>query len=456
MPGLTLTRCDIIWEFAFTSAAHCTCTWHYGLQTSHCSTAAIALKSEETGLQVSVHLDALGWEQATKGDTATSEYWQFAPRETTLDLTSIASQQGNDDEAVSPGLRTPPSAHERRRTSTQRLARDSHPSTINESPGPSPANSFQLQQQPVLPVSQHTDLALPTDSGHLRRLTGTTQQQVQITPHPCSSQPQDPLCRPQSQPENLPRVVGYDQTQSSRTEPQAAGKLPYNNTNLHQRLKDRSQEDEEQPASSSQLQHSAAAPQPETGTMLYIGDDSIQLQQAFGDVQEQRSRQGLAEPQAVMLAASPGHQSIPFAPVAHQSQQHQQQPPPPQQQQQQDLAVAQQAHQIPFSSSLSQKPFRQDSAAITPAGLHTSTGLVSEPPSASWQYTKAAASPPTAQQAAIYFSSPSSKAIMPGKMNVQQQLPQASAGDVHTFTPCTAPSFTMTCITWWSPLSCCL
>ncbi|KAL0052266.1 hypothetical protein WJX82_010974 [Trebouxia sp. C0006] len=131
--------------------------------------------------------------------------------------------------------------------------------------------------------------------------------------------------RPQSQPENLPRVVGYDQTQSSRTEPQAAGKLPYNNTNLHQRLKDRSQEDEEQPASSSQLQHSAAAPQPETGTMLYIGDD--------------------------------------------------------------------------------------------------------KPPSASWQYTKAAASPPTAQQAAIYFSSPSSKAIMPGKMNVQQQLPQASADE---------------------------
>ncbi|KAL0027101.1 hypothetical protein WJX79_006042 [Trebouxia sp. C0005] len=57
--------------------------------------------------QVSMHLDALGWEQATKGDTATSEYWQFAPRETTLDLTSFAAQQGNDDEAVSPGLRTP-------------------------------------------------------------------------------------------------------------------------------------------------------------------------------------------------------------------------------------------------------------------------------------------------------------------------------------------------------------
>jgi len=408
-------------------------------------------------LQVSVHLDALGWEQATKGDTATSEYWQFAPRETTLDLTSIASQQGNDDEAVSPGLRTPPSAHERRRTSTQRLARDSHPSTTNGSPGPSPANSFQLQQQPVLLLSQHTDLAMPTDSRYLRRLTGTTQQQMQITPHPCSNQPQDPLCRPQAQPETLPRVVGYDQTQSSRTEPQAAGKLPYNNTNLHQRLKDRSQEDEEQPASSSQLQHSAAAPQPKTGTMLCIGDDSIQLQQAFGDIQEQTSRQGLAEPQAIMLAASPGHQSTPFAPVAQQSQQHQQQPPPPQQQQQQqDLALAQQAHQIPFSSSQSQKPFRQDSAATTLAARHASTGLVSEPPSASWQYTKAAASPPTAQQEATYFSSPTSNAIMPGKMIVQQQLPQASAGDVHTFTPCTAPSFTMTCITWWSPLSCCL
>ena len=386
-----------------------------------------------------MHLDALGWEQATKGDTITSEYWQFAPRETTLDLTSIASQQGNDDEAVSPGLRTPPSAHERRRTSTQRLARDSHPSTTNGSPGPSPANSFQLQQQPVLPLSQHTDLALPTDSRHLHRLTGTTQQQVQITPYPCSSQPQDPLCRPQSQPETLPHVVGYDQTRSSRTEPQAADKLPYNNPTLHQRLKDRSQEDEEQLASSSQLQPSAAAPQPKTGTMLYIGDDSIQLQQAFGDIREQRSRQGLAKPQAIMLAASPGHQSTPFAPVAQQSQQHQQQPPPPQQQQQQqqDLAVAQQAHQIPFSSSQSQKPFRQDSAATTPAVLHASTGLVSEPPSASWQYMKAAASPPTAQQVATYCSSPSSNAIMPGRMIVQQQLPQASAGVNHTFTPCT-------------------
>ena len=362
-----------------------------------------------------MHLDALGWEQATKGDTATSEYWQFAPWETTLDLTSIASQQGNDDEAVSPGLRTPPSAHERRRTSTQRLARDSHPSTTNGSPGPSPANSFQLQQQPVLPLSQHTDLALPTDGGHLRRLTGTIQQQVQITPHPCCSQPQDPLCRPQSQPETLPRVVGYDQTQSSRTEPQAAGKLPYNNPNLHQRLKKRSQEDEEQPASSSQLQHSAAAPQPKTGTMLHIGDDSIQLQQAVGDIQEQRSKHGLAEPQAIILAATPGHQSNPFAPVAQQSQ----------------------AHQIPLSSSQSQRPFRQDSAATTPARLHTSTGLVSEPPSAFWQYTKAAASTPTAQQAATYFSSPTSNAIMPGKMIVQQQLPQASAGAIHTFTPCT-------------------
>ncbi len=401
-------------------------------------TAAFALKSEETGLQVSVHLDALGWEQATTGDTATSEYWQFAPRETTLDLTSIASQQGNDDEAVSPGLRTPPSAHERRRTSTQRLARDSHPSTTNGSPGPSPANSFQLQQQPVLPLSQlHTDLVLPTDSRHLRRLTGTTQQQVQISPHPCSSQPQDPLCRPQSQPETLPRVVGHDQTQSLRSEPQAVGKLPYNNSNLHQRVKDWPQENEEQTASSSQLQHSAAAPQPKTKTMLYVGDDSIQLQQAFGDIQEQRSRQGLAEPQAIMLAASPGHQSSPFAPVAQQSQQHQQQRSPPQQQQQQDLALEQQAHQIPFSSSQSQKPFRQDSAATTPATLHTATGLVSEPPSAAWQYTKAAASTPTAQQVATYFSSPTSNAIMPGQMIVQQQLPQASAGDVHTFTPCT-------------------
>ncbi len=436
MPGLTLTRCDIIWEFAFTSPAPCPCTWHYGLQTTHCGTAAIAMKSEETGLQVSVHLDALGWEQATKGDTATSEYWQFAPRETMLDLTSIASQQGNDDEAVSPGLRTPPSAHERRRTSTQRLARDSHPSTTNGSPGPSPANSFQLQQQPVLPLSQHTDLALPTDSRHLRRLTGTTEHQVQITPHPCSSQSQDPLYRPQAQPETLPCVVGHDQTQSSRSEPQVVGKLPYNNSNLHQALKDRSQEDEEQPANGSQLQHSAAAPQPKTGTMLYIGDDSFQLQQAFGDIEEQRSRQGLAEPQAIMLAASPGHQSTPFAPVAQQSQQHQQQPPPPQPQQQ-DLAVAQQAHQIPFSSSQSQKPFRHGSAATTLAVLHASTGLVSEPPSASWQYTKAAASPPTAQQVTTYCSSPTSNAIMHGRMIVQQQLPEASTGVIHTFTPCT-------------------
>ncbi len=403
----------------------------------------IALKSEETGLQVSVHLDALGWEQATKGDTAASEYWQFAPRETTLDLTSIASQQGNDDEAVSPGLRTPPSAHERRRTSTQRLARDSHPSTTNGSPGPSHANSFQLQQQPFLPLSQDTALALPTDSCHLRRLTGTTEQQVQTTPHPCSSQPQDPLYRPQAQPQTLPHVVGYDQTRSLRTEPQAAGKLPYNNTNLHQRLKDRSLEDEKQPASSSQLQHSAAAPQfetgtiqPKTGTMLYIGDDSIQLQQAFGDIEEQRSKQGPAEPQAIMLAASPGHQSTPFAPVAQQSQQHQQQPPPPQPQQQ-DWQMAQQAHQIPFSSSQSQKPLRQDSAATTPAVLHASTGLVSEPPSASWQYTKAAASPSSTQPVANYCSSPTSNAIMPGRMIVQQQLPDAFAGVNHTLIPCT-------------------
>ncbi|DBA87927.1 TPA: hypothetical protein ACH3X1_004915 [Trebouxia sp. C0004] len=379
--------------------------------------------------QVSVHLDALGWEQATKGDTATSEYWQFGPRETTLDLTSIASQHGNDDEAVSPGLRTPPSAHERRRTSTQRLARDSNPSTITGSPGPSPANSIQLQQQPVLPLSQpHTDLVLPNENRHFHRLTGTTQQQVQITPHACSSQPQDPLCRPQSQPETLPRVVGHDQTQSIRSQSQAVGKLPYTNSNLHQHLKDWAQENAEQAASSLLLQHSAAAPQPKTETMLYIGDGSIQLQQAFADIQEQRSRQGLAEPQAVMLAASPGHQSTPFVPVAQQSQQDQQQPAPPQQQQQ-DLALEQQAHQIPFSSSLFQKSFRRDSVSTTPAVLHTTTGIVSEPPSASWQYTKPAASTPTAQQVATYFSSPTSNAIMPGKMIVQQQLPQAPADE---------------------------
>ncbi|DBA83344.1 TPA: hypothetical protein ACH3X2_006497 [Trebouxia sp. C0005] len=367
--------------------------------------------------QVSMHLDALGWEQATKGDTATSEYWQFAPRETTLDLTSFAAQQGNDDEAVSPGLRTPSSAHERRRASTQRLARDSHPSTINGSPGPSPANSFQLQQQPVLPLSQpHTDLALPLDSRHLRRLTSTTQQQVQIIPHACSSQP--PASRPEL------NAVGHDDIQSSSSESQAVGKLPTTNSTLHHHLKDWPQDDAKQFSSSPQLQHSAAAPQPKSESMLYGRDDNIQLRQASGDIKEQRSRQGLAEPQAIMLAASPGHQSTPFAPVVQQSQQHQQQPPPQQQQQQQDSV-----RRIPFSSSLSQEPFRQDSAATTPAVLHTATGLVSEPPSASWQYTEAAASTPTAQQGATYFSSPTSNSIMPGKMNVQQQLPQASADE---------------------------
>lgn len=393
------------------------------------------MKSEETGLQVSVHLDALGWEQATKGDTATSEYWQFAPRENALDLTSIASQQGSDDEAVSPGLRTPPSAHERRRTSTQRLARDSHPSTINGSPGPSPANSFQLQQQPVLPLSQlHTDLVLPTDSRHLHCLTGTTQQQVQITPYACSSQPQDSL--PLSQAETLPRVVGHDQSQSSRSEPQAVGKLPYTDSNLLQHSKDWPQENAEQPASSPQLQHSAAAPQPKTETMLYVGDDNVQPQQAFADIEEQRSRQGLAEPQAILLAASLGHQSTPFAPVAQQSQQDQQQQPHPQQQQ--DLVLEQQAHQNPFASSPSQKPFRQESAAKTPAVLHTATGLLSsEPPSASWQNTKAAASTPTAQQVATYSSTPTSNAIKPGKVIVHQQLPQAPAGDMQIFGPYT-------------------
>ena len=108
-----------------------------------------------SALQVASHLDALGWEQATRGGSVTAEYWQFAPRENAFDITSAASQHSNSEEAVTPGLRTPPSAFERRRKGTRRQKKKEglQPAAAGGgSPGPSPVSSIQLQHSPGVTV----------------------------------------------------------------------------------------------------------------------------------------------------------------------------------------------------------------------------------------------------------------------------------------------------------------
>lgn len=109
-----------------------------------------SLASEE----VASHLDALGWEQATRGGSVTAEYWQFAPRENAFDITSAASQHSNSEEAVTPGLRTPPSAFERRRKGTRRQNKKEgvQPAAAGGSPGLSPVSSIQLQHSPGVTV----------------------------------------------------------------------------------------------------------------------------------------------------------------------------------------------------------------------------------------------------------------------------------------------------------------
>ena len=96
--------------------------------------------------QVASTLDALGWEQATVGGSVTAEYWQFVPHGETLDIGGLTSQYGKDGSHTPiSGLQTPPSAFERRRTSTQQLARAiSQPSFADS---PSPMSSIQLQRQ---------------------------------------------------------------------------------------------------------------------------------------------------------------------------------------------------------------------------------------------------------------------------------------------------------------------
>lgn len=120
-------------------------------------------------MQVAVSLDALGWEQATTGGSVTAEYWQFAARKDTLDIGSVASQHGTDDESTCVGLRTPPSAFERRTTGAQQLARESQQSSVG-SQGPSPANSAQLHHPPVNVLHE-------TISNEQQRLDNNMQQQ---------------------------------------------------------------------------------------------------------------------------------------------------------------------------------------------------------------------------------------------------------------------------------------
>lgn len=380
-------------------------------------------------VQASVHLDALGWEQATKGNAATTEYWQFAPRQNTLDLTSVASQHGTDDEAISAGLRTPPSAHERRRTGTQRLARDSHPSTINGSPGPSPASSLQLHRQLDMP-QQQTDIMPYARSSQQQHSRLLVQPQTEIMPYADSNQPQRP-----SQAQLHSEIRPYDddssQMQHSHAWPRAK--------KLQQAAVSQRQGSQSQPPigimppSSSTQQAAAAAGQQQAEMMPSVSSEGDLVEPA--EV-EQQHRQTSTQALAAMPAASQGQQSTPFASPAQQ-QPHQQL----QQVQQQGQVFQQQEQAAAMPPSAAREQVRQDSVPAPPAQQRSK--LVSQPPSASWATADIDVSTPKTQQAPTY----SGKAPV-SKVTSHRQLSGPTAGGMACYTHFVSP------ISSWHPSPC--
>ena len=243
------------------------------------------------------------------GGSVTAEYWQFVPHGDTIDIASLASQQGKDgSQTPLSGLQTPPSAFERRRDSMHQLARATSQPSLAESP--SPVNSIYLQRQ---------SSALP--------------------PHPDT--------------------------------------IPYINTNQH--------------CTTSRTLHQALSPPSEIDAMPAISSDSLRNPATASWQHQQESTPLPSYQQPSFLSSSQRQWSNTPGSLLEPSQCTQQQ----QQQQQQ--------HQHPAAIPVFQQETRGH--GIAPTSLLQQTGLVPEPPSASWSREVPRDSSLDLQMHALNFSS---------------------------------------------------
>lgn len=327
---------------------------------SHSSQYAFAM-------QVAGHLDALGWEQATTGGAGTAEYWQFTPQRDNIDLSSAASQYGNDDDAASVGLRTPVSAFERRRTGTTRGFQPS----LAGSPGLSPANSAQLL--PTVTQS-NTEIVPYADSNQQLHPRASIQPETKISPYADSVAFQHRLAQPQTQVTSSAdkaepaRLLASSQPQAE-TLPSARSKAPQQNPTVVAR---QLQKDRQLPFEQHPFRHTAPQEQQPT---------------PFASAQQQHPKLALEQhpEQQAHLAASP------VAPAPEQP----------------------------------SKELMPSLQVIKPGDL------VAEPPSASWQRAEPKATTPKSQPRQTYFTSATSSSpkSTPGKVTVHRQLSYEPAGE---------------------------